>query len=118
MAGFDTELANNRAGALISGTDKYRQYLHNLILTAVYDRWFSGFGIDLDDSVFENYEDSDVEFSLIVKLESAVKRYIPEIKLSFSRSVITVDRENNAINLSLVYEYGGETYTDELVVRV
>jgi phage baseplate assembly protein W len=115
---FDTEVYNSKAGVLISGVDKYRQYLHNLIETRVFDRFFSGFGINLEDSIFENYSDEDIEFSLITKLDSAVNKYIPEIKLSYRDSEVLIDRNDNEVRLRLVFEYRKELYEEEVIVRV
>jgi phage baseplate assembly protein W len=118
MSGFDTEVYNDKAGVLISGVDKYRQFLHNLIETRVYDRWFSLFGIDLEDSIFENYTDDDIEFNLITKLDNAVNRYIPELKISYRDSEVVVDRNDNEILIRLVFKYGGDIYEEEIKVSV
>lgn len=112
MAGRDTDLSNTKAGVLIRGLEKYRQALFNLLETPIHGRWFSLFGINLEDSVFEEFTDEEISFDLIIRIDEATKFWIPEITLNLSRSTIESNRERHTYSASLVYEYQGETYEE------
>jgi len=84
-----------------------QQSLINLIFTRPGERPFNvDYGINVEDMLFDLADDTTA-LQVYSEIVSKVKIFEPRVKLNTSKTEVTADLDNNAINIKLVFEILG-----------
>lgn len=83
--------------------DSVRQSITNILATQKGERIFNpGFGIDLENFLFEPMSDETV-FGILDEIVTVVGRFEPRVRIDSSKSVVVPDYENSKYDFTIVF---------------